>query len=207
MPSMERLNLDVLGERLRRQRKHQQDDAASVAEMMQIPEQVEITPRWRMGSDPMWKRDTVYRFCHTLECTTTNYLLGRTDDPQPRHPRNARGPPRPRRWARRRDMRTTTTPYDQDFYAWTQEQAALLREGAVQELDVINLAEEVEDLGARDQREHAAATGASWSSICSSGSTSPLGARRDTVGGRPSGRPNGRRSRTSSKSVLTAHRA
>jgi hypothetical protein len=37
--------------------------------------------------------------------------------------------------------------YETDFYAWTQEQAALLREGAVQELDLTNLAEEVEDLG------------------------------------------------------------
>ena len=37
--------------------------------------------------------------------------------------------------------------YETDWYAWTQEQAALLREGAVQELDLTNLAEEVEDLG------------------------------------------------------------
>ena len=44
-------------------------------------------------------------------------------------------------------MTTHMTLYDKDFYAWTQEQAALLREGAVQELDLTNLAEEVEDLG------------------------------------------------------------
>jgi Domain of unknown function DUF29 len=44
-------------------------------------------------------------------------------------------------------MTTHTTLYDNDFYAWTQEQAALLREGAIQELDLTNLAEEVEDLG------------------------------------------------------------
>src|SRR5689334_16575291 len=44
-------------------------------------------------------------------------------------------------------MSTPTTLYDQDFYAWTQEQAALLREGAVQELDLVNLAEEIESLG------------------------------------------------------------
>ena len=43
------------------------------------------------------------------------------------------------------------TLYDQDFYAWTQEQAALLREGAVEELDLTNLAEEVEDLGHSQQ--------------------------------------------------------
>jgi hypothetical protein len=48
-------------------------------------------------------------------------------------------------------MRTKTELYDQDFYAWTQEQAALLREGAVQELDLNNLAEEVEDMGHSQQ--------------------------------------------------------
>src|SRR5215471_8191335 len=44
------------------------------------------------------------------------------------------------------------THYDDDFYTWTQEQAALLREGAVQELDLANLAEEIESLGKRDRR-------------------------------------------------------
>lgn len=46
-----------------------------------------------------------------------------------------------------------TTLYDTDFYTWTQEQAALLREGAWQEVDRLNLAEEIESLGARDRRE------------------------------------------------------
>ena len=49
-------------------------------------------------------------------------------------------------------MRTQTTQYDQDFYAWTQEQAALLREGALGELDLTNLAEEIESLGKSDRR-------------------------------------------------------
>jgi hypothetical protein len=44
-------------------------------------------------------------------------------------------------------MSTHTELYDQDFYAWTQEQAALLREGALHDLDVTNLAEEIESLG------------------------------------------------------------
>ena len=43
--------------------------------------------------------------------------------------------------------------YAQDFYLWTQEQAALLREGAVAALDLVNLAEEIESLGKRDRRE------------------------------------------------------
>jgi Domain of unknown function DUF29 len=46
----------------------------------------------------------------------------------------------------------TTTGYDEDFYTWTQAQAALLREGAWQELDMLNLAEEIESLGKSDRR-------------------------------------------------------
>src|SRR5262252_11144445 len=49
-------------------------------------------------------------------------------------------------------MSTKTTLYDQDFYAWTQEQATLLRLGAVHELDLTNLAEEIESLGKSDLR-------------------------------------------------------
>jgi hypothetical protein len=49
-------------------------------------------------------------------------------------------------------MRTTTGLYEQDFYAWTQAQAALLREGAVQDLDLTNLAEELESMGRSEKR-------------------------------------------------------
>ena len=41
--------------------------------------------------------------------------------------------------------------YDTDFYAWTQEQAALLRDQKAQALDYANLAEEVESLGKSQQ--------------------------------------------------------
>ena len=37
--------------------------------------------------------------------------------------------------------------YDTDFYLWTQQQAALLRQGQTTELDVANLVEEIEDMG------------------------------------------------------------
>ncbi len=37
--------------------------------------------------------------------------------------------------------------YDEDFYAWAIEQAALLRSGRLQEVDVGNVAEEIESLG------------------------------------------------------------
>src|SRR5262249_4206936 len=49
-------------------------------------------------------------------------------------------------------MGTNPTLYDEDFYAWTQEQAARLREGAVHELDLTNLAEEIESLGKSERR-------------------------------------------------------
>ena len=50
-------------------------------------------------------------------------------------------------------MSTRTPHYDEDFYAWTQHQAALLREEKWQDLDYPNLAEELESLGKRDRRE------------------------------------------------------
>lgn len=43
--------------------------------------------------------------------------------------------------------------YDTDFYLWSQHQAALLREGALTELDIENLAEEIESLGKSNRRE------------------------------------------------------
>jgi hypothetical protein len=43
--------------------------------------------------------------------------------------------------------------YDRDFYAWTQEQARRLREGRLSELDLNNLAEEIESMGKQQRRE------------------------------------------------------
>jgi hypothetical protein len=42
--------------------------------------------------------------------------------------------------------------YDQDFYTWTQQMAAALRQHNWAALDVENLAEEIESLGKRDRR-------------------------------------------------------
>jgi len=50
-------------------------------------------------------------------------------------------------------MPPNTDLYEQDFYAWTQQQAALLRGGKVHELDLANLAEEIESVGRSDKRE------------------------------------------------------
>jgi hypothetical protein len=43
--------------------------------------------------------------------------------------------------------------YEQDFYQWTQEQAALLRAGALSQLDMANLIEEVESMGRSQKKE------------------------------------------------------
>ncbi len=46
----------------------------------------------------------------------------------------------------------TKSDYEQDFYAWTQEQARLLKLGNLSRLDVKNLIEEVEDMGRSELR-------------------------------------------------------
>jgi Domain of unknown function DUF29 len=43
--------------------------------------------------------------------------------------------------------------YDQDFYAWTNEQAGLLRAGRLSEADVEHIAEEIENMGKSEKRE------------------------------------------------------
>jgi hypothetical protein len=43
--------------------------------------------------------------------------------------------------------------YHEDFYAWSQEQAALLSQGRVAELDTEHLIEELESMGASERRE------------------------------------------------------
>ena len=50
-------------------------------------------------------------------------------------------------------MSTNAELYDQDFYAWTQATAALIRAGKWYDLDREALAEEVESLGKSDWRE------------------------------------------------------
>ena len=50
-------------------------------------------------------------------------------------------------------MPRNATAYDEDFFAWTEEQARLLRAGEVAEIDTLNLAEEIESVGRSDRRE------------------------------------------------------
>ncbi len=43
--------------------------------------------------------------------------------------------------------------YDRDFFAWANEQAALLREGKLEEADLESIAEEIESMGKTEKRE------------------------------------------------------
>jgi hypothetical protein len=43
--------------------------------------------------------------------------------------------------------------YDRDFYAWTHEQAALLRAGQVSAADIEHIAEEIESMGRSEQQQ------------------------------------------------------
>lgn len=50
-------------------------------------------------------------------------------------------------------MHTTAELYNKDFYAWINGQAALLRQGRLQEIDPEQLAEELEAMGRRERNE------------------------------------------------------
>jgi hypothetical protein len=43
--------------------------------------------------------------------------------------------------------------YDRDFYAWANEQAALLRAGKLDAADIAHIAEEIESMGKTEKRE------------------------------------------------------
>jgi Domain of unknown function DUF29 len=50
-------------------------------------------------------------------------------------------------------MTRNAVDYEEDFFAWTAEQARLLRAGELSALDIANIAEEIESLGRSDRRE------------------------------------------------------
>ena len=50
-------------------------------------------------------------------------------------------------------MPLKNTLYDQDFYAWANAQAELLRAGRLSEADIENIAEEIESMGRSEKRE------------------------------------------------------
>jgi len=51
------------------------------------------------------------------------------------------------------DQQLQAGKYESDFYAWANEQSALLREGRFTEADIKNIAEEIESLGRSEKRE------------------------------------------------------
>ena len=45
-----------------------------------------------------------------------------------------------------------TTLYEQDFYAWANQQASLLRAGRLTDADIANIAEEIESMARSEKR-------------------------------------------------------
>ena len=88
MPITDRLNLEVLGARLRQRRKDQHLSQQELATVMQVPQS--WISALENGKRPHVEADTVYRFCRVLGCTS-DYLVGLTEDPTPPKKR-----PRPR---------------------------------------------------------------------------------------------------------------
>ena len=50
-------------------------------------------------------------------------------------------------------MKQQNALYDQDFYAWSNQQAALLRAGKLSLADIENIAEEIESMGKSEKKE------------------------------------------------------
>ena len=50
-------------------------------------------------------------------------------------------------------MASSNSLYDQDFFAWSNQQAALLRAGKLSQADIGNIAEEIESMGKSEKRE------------------------------------------------------
>jgi len=77
-------------------------------------------------------------------------------EPLPAAPAHAANPASPfpagTAGRRGRSERSPADRYEQDFFTWTQEQAAALRAGRLQALDPQHLADEIEDMGRSEQR-------------------------------------------------------
>ena len=50
------------------------------------------------------------------------------------------------------ELTRNSADYEEDFYAWTVEQARLLRSGDLSAIDIENIAEEIESMGRSDRR-------------------------------------------------------
>ncbi len=56
----------------------------------------------------------------------------------------------------------TLTLYEQDYYLWLDKTASLLREGRLEELDILNLMEEIEDMGLSESSNYLVKSTQSW---------------------------------------------
>ena len=76
--------------------------------------------------------------------------------------------------ARARDAVQAETPlYERDFCLWVEEQVRLLKEGRLHQLDVVNLIDEIEDLGIHEKKAVRATWWWSSSISCSTSSATP----------------------------------
>ena len=96
-------------------------------------------------------------------------------------------------------MATRSPLYDSDFYAWSREQADLLRAGKLAQADIDNIAEEIESMGARKSASSSVGLRSSCF-ICLNGDTSRKSAAR-------AGKRASASSGTASKTTLTTTRA
>jgi transcriptional regulator with XRE-family HTH domain len=68
MPNIERLNVAVVGERLRQRRHARQMSQQALAQLMTIPQG--WISELEHGKRPHLEADTLYRICQALDCTT-----------------------------------------------------------------------------------------------------------------------------------------
>ena len=80
MPRTDRLNMQLVGERLRQRRKDLQLSQQAVAAALHIPQG--WISELENGKRPHTEVDTIYQFCRPLQCSM-DYLVGLSDDPRP----------------------------------------------------------------------------------------------------------------------------
>ena len=71
----------------------------------------------------------------------------------------------------------SNTLYERDFYAWANEQAALLRAGKLDHADIENIAEEIESMGRSEKRELVS----KWTGISGRSDPQPMLARNPST--------------------------
>ena len=80
MPITDRVNMQIVGERLRQRRKELQFSQQALAAELRIPQG--WISELEHGKRTHIEVDTLYQFCRPLQCSM-DYLLGLSDDPRP----------------------------------------------------------------------------------------------------------------------------